>query len=111
MSETLKKQAQKFTQTERTGWILKMTAWEITQVLPPRQPEQLSLFTDTNRPITGRHLDSIERFLTDTPDWAMPSIILAVAPERSARPETPSRSARTNSRSWTGSTASRPSPT
>ena len=80
MSETLKKQAQKFTQTERTGWVLKMTAWEITQVLPPRQPEQLSLFTETNRPITSRHLDSIERFLTDTPNWAMPSIILAVAP-------------------------------
>ena len=81
MSDTLKKPAQKFTQTERTGWILKMTAKEIAQILPRREePEQLSLFTDINRPITSRHLDSIERFLTDTSDWAMPSIILAVAP-------------------------------
>ena len=69
MSDTLKKPAQKFTQTERTGWILKMTAKEIAQILPRREePEQLSLFTDINRPITSRHLDSIERFLTDTSD-------------------------------------------
>ena len=37
MSDTLKKPAQKFTQTERTGWILKMTAKEIAQILPRRE--------------------------------------------------------------------------
>ena len=57
-----------------------MTAKEIIQLLPTRAPEQLKLFTETNRPITGRHLDSIETFLKDTPNWAMPSITLAVTP-------------------------------
>ena len=78
MSDTLKKPAQKFTQTDRTGWILKMTTKKIAQIIPRREePKQLSPFTDVNRPITSRHLESIERFLTDTSDWAMPSIILA----------------------------------
>ncbi len=74
----LTKEAIKFSQTARTGWVLKMNIEEIILKAPARGPQQLSFdFTETNRPITSRHLGSIERFLTDTPDWAMPPIILA----------------------------------
>ena len=82
MGETLNKLATQFNQTDRNGWILKMTAQEITNLLPTRPPEQLSLFTETNRPITFRHLTSIEYFLENTPNWAMPSITLAATPGR-----------------------------
>ena len=71
-----------FTQTDRTGWTLNMTVEDIIQMAPAREPEQLTfnLFTETNRPMTGRHLESIERFLEGTPDWAVPAIILATDP-------------------------------
>ena len=82
MATTLQKPATRFTQTDRTGWVFTLTAKDIFDLLPQRQPEQLSLFTDTNRPITGRHMEGIERFLIDIPNWAMPSITLAVAPGR-----------------------------
>ena len=79
---TFTKKAMGFTQTDRTGWTLNMTVDEIIQMAPAREPEQLvfNLFGETNRPITGRHLESIERFLEDTPDWAVPAIILAADP-------------------------------
>ena len=80
MATPFTKPAIPFTQTSRTGWLLTMTAGEITRILPAREPEQLYLLTDTNRPITPRHLGSIERFLADTPSWAMPAIILSVTP-------------------------------
>ncbi len=80
MGQTFRKQATPFTQTERKGWVLTLTAQETTGLLPKRKPEQLGLFTETNRPVTGRHMESIERFLEETPDWALPSIILAVTP-------------------------------
>ena len=80
MATPFTKPAIPFTQTSRTGWLLTMTAGEITRILPAREPEQLSLFTDTNLPITPRHLGSIEKFLTDTPHWAMPAIVLSAAP-------------------------------
>ena len=82
MATPFRKDAARFIQTQRTGWVLTMTVREITQILPPRPPEQRTLFTDTNRPITGRHLDSIERFLANTPHWAMPAITLAALPGR-----------------------------
>ena len=75
MAQTLQKQATRFTQTDRNGWVFTLTAKDIIELLPPRAPEQLSLFTENNRPITGRHMESIERFLIDTPSSAMPSII------------------------------------
>ncbi len=80
---TFTKKAIGFTQKDRTGWTLNMTVEDIIQMAPAREPEQLTfnLFTETNRPMTGRHLESIERFLEDTPDWAVPAIILAVDPE------------------------------
>ena len=76
----LDQEATRFNQSGRTGYILKMTTEELTQILPPREAEQLSLFTETNRPITPRHLGSIEKFLSDTPDWAMPAIVLSARP-------------------------------
>ena len=73
-------EAIQFNQPGRTGYMLKMTVEELVRVLPARQPEQLSLFTDINRPIAPRHLGTIERFLRDTPDWAMPAIVLSARP-------------------------------
>ena len=71
----LNREATQFNQPGRTGYLLKMTTQELVQVLPARPDEQLTLFTETNRPITPRHLGSIEKFLTDTPDWAMNLIV------------------------------------
>ena len=82
MATTLQKPATRFAQTDRTGWVFTLTAKDIFDLLPQRQPEQLSLFTETNRPITSRHMEGIERFLIDIPNWAMPSITLAVTPGR-----------------------------
>ena len=76
----LNQEATRFNQSGRTGYILRMTMEELTGVLPARKDEQLALFTDTNRPITTRHLGTIERFLRDTPDWAMPAIVLSARP-------------------------------
>ena len=80
MANFLEKEATQFNQTTRTGYILKMTPDELIQVLPARQAEQLTLFTDTNRPIKQQHLGAIERFLEETPDWAMPAIVLSARP-------------------------------
>ena len=79
---TFTKKAMEFTQTARPGWTLNMTVDDIIQIAPAREPEQLAfnLFGETNRPITGRHLESIERFIEGTPDWAVPAIILAADP-------------------------------
>ena len=80
MSPQFKTEATEFKQTNRTGWVLKLNPIQIKELGVERAPEQLSLFTDTNRPITGAHLTGIERFLNDFEDWAMPSIILAAGP-------------------------------
>ena len=66
-----------FIQADRTGWITKMTIEEILELIPPRPAEQLALLTDTNRPVNQRHVDDIEKFLSETTNWAMPSIALA----------------------------------
>ena len=64
----------------------RMRAWLERQGMPvsrkrvQRLMRAMGLWAIYQRPSTSRHLDSIERFLTDTSDWAMPSIILAVAP-------------------------------
>ena len=80
MSPQFKVEATEFKQTDRTGWLLKLRPPQIKELGVERAPEQLSLFTDTNRPITGAHLNGIEKFLNDTGNWAMPSIILAANP-------------------------------
>ena len=80
MAEKITKTAIPFRQTERDGWLMTMRPSELVQLLPPRPPEQLSIFTDVNRPITTRHLDSIEAFLTSTSNWALPNITLAAVP-------------------------------
>ena len=79
-TEKLNKEATQFNQPGRTGYLLKMTTEELVGILPAREAEQLSLFTDTNRPITPKHLGSIEKFLADTSDWAMPAIVLSARP-------------------------------
>ena len=76
------KPALKFSQTDRIGWTTNMTIEEITTLLPARPSDQLALFTETNRPINSRHMDGIVKFLDETIDWAMPSIILAADPGR-----------------------------
>ena len=73
--------ATEFIQTNRTGWITKLTGRELVEILPPRPPEQLTLLTDTNRPISAPHTRGIVNFLNSTPDWALPGLILAVDPE------------------------------
>ena len=80
MPEALTKEAIQFSQPGRTGYLLKMSTEEMVQVLPARESEQLSLFTEINRPITPRHLGSIEAFLGNTKDWAMPAIVLSARP-------------------------------
>ena len=80
LTAKLSKEATQFNQPGRTGYLLKMTTEELIQILPAREAEQLSLFTDTNRPITPKHLGSIEKFLADTDDWAMPAIVLSARP-------------------------------
>ena len=77
MSEPITKEAMEFIQTDRTGWVTKMSVREITQLLPRRNLEQLPLFTETNRPISENHLRGIAKYLEETPNWAMPSIVLA----------------------------------
>ena len=79
-TEGLNREATQFNQPGRTGYLLKMTTQELVKVLPARKAEQLTLFTETNRPITPRHLGSIEKFLAETPDWAMPAIVLSARP-------------------------------
>ena len=79
-TEKLSKEATQFNQPGRTGYLLKMTTEELVDILPAREAQQLSLFTETNRPITPRHLGGIEKFLTETTDWAMPAIVLSARP-------------------------------
>ena len=76
------KPALKFSQTDRIGWTTNMTIEEITTLLPARPSDQLALLTETNRPINRRQMDGIVKFLDETIDWAMPSIILAADPGR-----------------------------
>ena len=78
--QKIKKEAIAFTQTARKGWVLTLTPRELISLVPPRGPEQLSFFTETNRPIVPRHLGEIEKFLLTTPEWALPPITLAATP-------------------------------
>ena len=80
MTTPITKDAIPFSQTTRNGWTLTMTPPDLIQLLPPRPPSQLNLFTDVNRPITTRHMGSIETFIADTPNWALPNITLAAEP-------------------------------
>ena len=73
-------EALEFIQAERTGWITKLNVEDLVGLLPPRPPEQLGLFTDTNRPVSEPHLRGIVQFLESTANWALPGIILAAAP-------------------------------
>ena len=81
MPDTFHKPAIQFTQSGRRCWTTTFTAEELRQLLPPRQPEQLVLLTDTNRPINQRHLNALARFLRDTADWALPPLVLSAAPD------------------------------
>ena len=80
MTETFTKPAIEYQQSGRTCWATTFTVAELRKLRPPREPENLSLFTETNRPINRRHLDGLSRFLLDTPDWALPPIVLSAAP-------------------------------
>ena len=80
MTTPITKDAIPFRQTTRHGWTLTMTPPDLIQLLPPREPSQLSLFTDVNRPITPRHMGGIETFIANTPNWALPNITLAAEP-------------------------------
>ena len=80
MTDIIEKPAIPFAQTDRKGWVITMRPSELIRLLPPRPPEQLGLFTDTNRPITSRHLDGLEEFIEKTEDWALPNITLAATP-------------------------------
>ena len=82
MSTTIKKPATDFIQTSRTGWITSMTIEEIIQVLPLPDLAGLPLFELTNRPINEKHAAGITKYLQETPNWAMPSIILAASPDQ-----------------------------
>ena len=81
MAKHPKKQAIQFKQTTRTGWVLTLTVDELTNLLPPREPEQIPLITETNRAIAPRHADDIQDFLNETPTWALPAVTLAAVPE------------------------------
>ena len=69
-----------FTQSGRKGWVTKLAVKDLAEMAPKREPEQLSLLTETNRPITPKHLGGIEKFLLETPGWAFPAIVLSVSP-------------------------------
>ena len=69
-----------FTQTTRQGWIAAMTPDQLLGIVPPREQGQLNMLTDTNRPISEPHAKAIAQFIQDTPNWALPGIILAAPP-------------------------------
>ena len=69
MAETLQKQATRFTQTDRNGWLFTLTAKDMIDLLPIRAPEQLSFFTDTNRPGSMGAGDSLCKTIVD---WSQP---------------------------------------
>lgn len=81
MPDAFHKPAIQFTQSGRRCWTTTFTAEELRHLLPPRQPEQLLLLTDTNRPINQRHLNALARFLRDTNDWALPPLVLSATPD------------------------------
>lgn len=80
MTDTFTKPAIEYQQSGRTCWTTTFTVAELRKLRPPREPEKLFLFTETNRPINRRHLDGLSRFLLDTPGWALPPIVLSAAP-------------------------------
>ena len=80
MPQTFQKQAMEFAQSGRRCWTTTFTTAELRHLLPPRQPEQLSLLQETNRPINRTHLNALARFLRDTPDWALPPLVLSATP-------------------------------
>lgn len=82
MPNKLDKPANTFIQGERRGWTTTLTVKELTDIVPIRPETQLSLLTETNRPITTKHRNSIESFLLTTPNWAMPAITLSATPDR-----------------------------
>ena len=81
MPETFQKQAMEFSQSGRRCWTTTFTTAELRRLLPPRTPEQLPLFLqEVNRPINRTHLNALARFLRDTPDWALPPLVLSATP-------------------------------
>ena len=77
MPDNLEKTALAFNQSGRRCWTTTFTVNELIQLMPPRPPEQLSLFTETNRPISSSHLNALSRYIRDTTDWALPPLVLS----------------------------------
>ena len=80
MPEVFEKTALQFTQSGRWSWTTTFTSRDLTRILPPRPPEQLSLFTETNRPLNRAHLNSLARYIRDTQNWALPPLVLSAVP-------------------------------
>ena len=55
-----------------------MSVGEIVKLFPGRPQEQLNFLTETNQSISERHTQGITQFVEDTPNWALPAIVLAV---------------------------------
>ena len=80
MPEELIREGYSLTQSGRTVWNVNLTVAELLQVAPVRENQDLTLFTDTNRPVTTRHRDGIIKFLSEYSDWALPPVALAARP-------------------------------
>ena len=77
-------QAIPFTQNNRQCWVTKLPISQILSLtLPDHHGQQLNLFHITNREIEQPHANELAKYLT-TPNWALPSIILA-APQGAAK--------------------------
>lgn len=78
-------QAIPFNQNGRQCWVTKLPINQILNLtLPDHHGQQLNLFHITNREIEQPHANELAKYLT-TPNWALPSIILA-APRGTAKP-------------------------
>ena len=80
MPEQLVKEGYSVQQSGRTVWNVHLTVDELLKVAPIRDQDSMTLFTETNRPVTTRHRDGIVKFLTEYTDWALPPVALAARP-------------------------------
>lgn len=77
MTTAFTRPALQFTQSGRRSWTTTFTVRELAQLKTRDDPDQQQLFTEFNRPINARHLGALVQFLSETPNWALPPLILS----------------------------------
>ena len=68
-------------QGRRDIYLFGLTLTQIDDLLPSRSDDRLNTIQDANRALAPRHAANIRRYLSETENWVLGAITLAISPE------------------------------